>query len=156
MPQKHAAVTAQGGNSLFDAGAAAVVYANERCAHLHRHILNPAYFKGMIFPQRPADYRKILAGYEYQPSVDFTVSRNDAVARHTPFIQIKIVNSGFHKPVHFDKSILIEKHFYPLSRCHLSARMLFFHSGFPASRKRLFPPLFQSLNCLIPVHHETS
>ena len=156
MPQEHTAVPAERRNSFLDSGAAAVINTDKRCAHLHRHILNPAYLKRMILSQSTADYGKILAGYKNQPAVYLTIARNDTVSRNAPFIQIKIVNSGFHESVHFDKCIFIEKHFNSFSRRHLSARMLLFHSGFSASRKRFFPSFVQFLNCFIPVHHETS
>ena len=133
MPQEHAAVTAERRNPFFNTGSATVVDADQRCLHLHCHILDPADLKGMIFAQRTADHRKVLTGHKHLSSVDLTISGHYTVPRHSSFIQIKIIDSGLQKSVHFHKSARIEQHFNSLPRRHLAYGMLLVDSVLPAA-----------------------
>ena len=152
MPEKHAAVAAQGRDPFFYSCAAAVIDADKRCFHFHGHILNPADFERVIFTQRPADYRKIFTGHEHQPAVYFSISRHYAVPWHTAFIQIKIINAGFHKTVHFHKSIFVKQYLYPFSCSQLSDGMLFFYLGGTSAQLGFFTAHFQFPDCIFPVY----
>ncbi len=153
MPQEHAAVAAERRNPLFNTGAAAVVDTDQGRLHLHRHILDPADLKGMVFAQRTADHREILTGHKHLPAVNLAVSGHHAVSRHSPFIQIKVVDPRLQKSVHFHKSSRIEQHFNPLPRRHLAYGMLLVDSVLTTAQERPRSPAIQFFNSLVPVHN---
>ena len=67
MAQEHSAVPAQRGDSLLNPGSAAVIDADQRRFHLHRHVHDPTDLEGMVLTQRTADHGKILTRNEHRP-----------------------------------------------------------------------------------------
>ena len=152
MAQEHSRVAAQGIDPFLDPGSAAVVDAHKGSFHLQRHILDPADLHGVALAQRSADHGEILAGRIDQPSFHITVARHHAVSGNPSFVQIKIIDPGFHQGVRLHKGPLVEQQLQPLPCRQLPAVMLLLYLRFSASEKRFLPSFLQILIGLLPVH----
>src|SRR5690606_12541698 len=77
---KHLGIAGEAGDAFLNAGAAAVVQADDRRADLHRHVHDLADLLRVPFRQGAAEYGEILAEDKDQPAIDGAAAGDDAIA----------------------------------------------------------------------------
>src|SRR6185437_4553765 len=117
-------IAGERGDAFLDAGAAAVVEADDRGADLHRLIHDLADLLGMGLGERAAEDGEILAEDEDEAAVDRAIAGDDAIARYLLLGHAEIRRAMLDEHVPFLEAAGIEQHVEPLARRQLALAVL--------------------------------
>ena len=121
---EHLGIAAQRGHALLDAGAARVVEADHRRAHLHGLVHDLADLLGMGLGQRAAEDGEVLAEDEHHPTVDGAVAGDHAVAGDLLVCHAEVGAAVLDEHVPLFETALVEQQFDALAGGQLAPGVL--------------------------------
>ena len=111
-------------NGFLDAGAARIVDADARCAHLHREILNLPDLVRVLLAERAARDREVLSKCVDEAAVNRAVARDNTVGREILFLHAEVRAAMLHEHIEFDERAFIKELLEALAGRVLALRML--------------------------------
>src|SRR5690606_11360546 len=113
---EHLGITGERGHAFLNARAAGVIQADDRRAHLHRHIHDLADLLRVALGKRAAEHGEILAEHVNEAAVDGARAGDDAVARNLLLRHAEIDAVVLNVHIDFFKSARIEQQVDALPR----------------------------------------
>ena len=116
-------------DALLDAGAARVIDADARSAHLEREVLDLPDLVGVLLTEAAARDREVLCVGVDQTAVDRTVARDNAVTRHVLLVHAEVRAAVLDEHIELDERILVKELLEALARRVFSLSMLFLNAS---------------------------
>jgi hypothetical protein len=120
-------VQAERDYALLDAGAAALVDADDRAAGLERQVEHLDDLLAVHLAERAAEDRHVLREHAHLAAVDGAVPGDHAVAVRTPLVQPEHGRAVPGERVELDERALVEQRQHPLPGRHLALGVLLLH-----------------------------
>jgi hypothetical protein len=138
------AIAAERRDALLDAGAAGVEQADDRRAHLQRHVLDLHDLLGMCLGKRAAEDGEILREDEDRAAVDRAPAGDDAVAGDLlGLVHAEIDAALLHEHVELLEGVLVEQQLDALAGSQLAFAVLRRDAAFAAALARAFAAGFE-------------
>ena len=131
------AVQAERDDALLDAGAGAVVDADQRAAGLDRQLLHLDDLLAVHLAQAAAEHGGVLAEDAHVAAVDGAVAGDDAVAEGPLLIEAEVGAAVSGQRVEFDERALVEQRVDPLARGQLALGVDLLDGGLADRMQRL-------------------
>ncbi len=138
---EHLAVAAERRDALLDARAAGIEDADDRGAHLQRHVLDLHDLLRVRLRQGAAEHREVLREQEDGAAVDRAPAGDDAVAGDLLLLHAEIGGAVLHEHVEFLERPVVEEEFDALARRELAALVLRLDALLTAAEPGLRPAL---------------
>jgi len=117
-------VQAERDDALLDAGAAALVDADDRHAGLEGEVDDLADLLAVDLAERPAEDHHVLGEHAHGPAVDRARAGDDAVTVGSALLQAEVGRAVARELVEFGEGSLVEKGQYALAGGHLALGVL--------------------------------
>ncbi len=140
---EHLAVAAERRDALLDAGAAGIEQADDRRAHLQRHVLDLDDLLRVRLRERAAEDREVLGEDEDRAAVDGAPAGDDAVARDPDVRHAEIDRAVLDEHVELLERAPVQEEFDPLPGGELAARVLRRDALLAAAEPRISAPVFE-------------
>ena len=137
------AVQAEGDHTFLDAGAGAVVDADQRPAGLEGQLLDLDDLLAVDLAEAAAEHRGVLAEDADVAAVDGAVTGDDAVTERAVVLQAEVGAAVAGQRVEFDERSLVEQGVDALPGSEFALFVHLFHGGFTHRVQRLCAPLAQ-------------
>ena len=131
------AVEAERDHTLLDAGAGAVVDADQRAAGLDGQFLDLDDLLAVDLAEAAAEHRGVLAEDAHLATVDGAVAGHHAVADRTVLLQVEVGGAVPRQGVEFDEGILVEQGQDPFAGGQLALGVGLLDGGFADRVQRL-------------------
>ncbi|GJE59385.1 hypothetical protein MPOCJGCO_1476 [Methylobacterium trifolii] len=142
---EHLAVAAERGHALLDTRPAGVENADDRGAHLQRHVLNFYDFLRVGLGKRAPEHREVLRKQKYGAAVHRAPAGDDAVAGDLLLLHAEIGGAVLHEHVELLERPVVEEEFDAFARGELATFVLGVHALLTAAEAGLRAPLLELL-----------